>query len=51
MICIDMNREPASGRVIVTGPASRSTSTDEYSGSRLPRTTKWLSIDIGSRAW
>jgi len=29
MTCIDMNRVPASGSVIVTGPASRSKTADE----------------------
>ncbi len=37
MVCKDMKREPASGRVIVTGPASRSKTAVEYRVSRLAR--------------
>ena len=39
-----MNRLPASGSVIVTGPASRSNTAAEYSVSRFRRMTVWLSI-------
>ena len=44
MIISDMKRLPASGIAIVTGPASRSNTADEYSVSRLRRMTVWLSI-------
>ena len=47
--CIDMKRLPASGSVIVTGPASRSNTADEYSVSRLSRMMVWSSIGDSSR--
>jgi hypothetical protein len=46
----DMKRLPASGSVMVTGPAARSRTANEYSVSRFNRMIVWLSIDAGSRA-
>src|SRR5688572_25679868 len=47
----DRKRPPASGSVILTGPASRSTIADEYKVSRFRRITVWLSSEATSRRW
>src|SRR6187549_843151 len=45
----DMNRPPTFGSSIVTGPASRSNTPNEYSVSRFMRMTSWASIATGAR--
>ncbi|SKT64278.1 Uncharacterised protein [Mycobacteroides abscessus subsp. abscessus] len=49
MSCSDMNRRPGSGMEMLTGPASRSNTAEEYNVSRFCRITSWRSSGDSSR--